>query len=359
MKTDRDEYYAVDLFCGGGGLSQGLKEAGFTVVSGVELDLGAAETYRENHPQTQLFVRDIRTIKGKDLVDTSPIGRIDLIAACPPGQGFSTLTTKYKREDERNSLIFEFVRLVEEIRPKTIMMENVPGLATGRGKSFFSKALARLEAVGYVLDYKICDVAKYGVPQHRRRLVLLGALGKQIKVAEETHGLGKGRMPYRTVRNTISHIPKPTEFNSRIAEGGAVKTNWNVVRHLSRVNIERLKSLPSESDRRQLPDYLRPECHKGNDKGFCNVYGRMKWDEPSPTITGGCTTFSKGRFGHPDQNRTISVLEAALLQTFPETYVFQSPSIEVTCKIIGNALPPEFAKTMAKQCMLALKAEER
>lgn len=355
MRKSKRAYFAVDLFCGGGGLTQGLKEAGFEVVAGVELDPIAATTYQANHPTAKLFAKDIRQISGADLLATSPVGRIDMIAACPPCQGFSSLTSKYKREDTRNGLIFEFVRLVKETLPSTIMMENVPGLANGRGKVFFEKAINDFKKLGYIVDFKVCDVADYGVPQHRRRLVLLGALNREIHVATALYGNDGTLSPRKTVRDTLEGLSEPKVFNLKTAKGGALIERWNVVRKISQLNLERLKALPAESDRRALPDNLRPICHKANDSGFINVYGRMRWDSPSPTITGGCTTLSKGRFGHPEKNRTISVLEAALLQTFPKTYIFPTPSIDATCKIIGNALPPKFAKIMALQCLTALQ----
>ncbi len=356
MREANDAFFAVDLFCGGGGLTQGLKDAGFVVVAGVELDPVAADTYHANHPSAHLFASDIRDISGEELLASSPEGRIDLIAACPPCQGFSSLTSKYRRDDARNELIFEFVRLVKEVRPRMIMMENVPGLANGRGKAFFEEALRKFRNLGYRLDFRICDVADYGVPQHRKRLVLLGALHANLKVAMPIFGADGKMKPYRTVRDTISGMPRPVVFDSRKSVGGPVNLMWNVVRRISAINVERLKALPCGADRRALPENLRPPCHKTNNKGFVNVYGRMRWDEPSPTITGGCTTLSKGRFGHPEQNRTISVLEAALLQTFPPSYIFQTPSIDAVCKIIGNALPPLFAKIMALQCMNLLRA---
>ena len=359
MQKSKNAYFAVDLFCGGGGLTQGLKQAGFKVSAGVELDPVAAATYRANHPTTKLFAEDIRSISGKDLLASSPVGRIDLIAACPPCQGFSSLTFKYKRNDARNELIFEFVRLVKEVRPSAIMMENVPGLANGRGKAFFDQAVEEFRKLGYCLDYKVCDVADYGVPQHRHRLVLLGALNQEICVADAVCGDNGILRPRQTVRDTIEKLPEPSVFNSRTVTGGPLNTNWNIVRNISPLNMERLKALPSESDRRALPENLRPACHKEKNKGFINVYGRMRWDVPSPTITGGCTTLSKGRFGHPEENRTISVLEAALLQTFPETYIFPTPSIDATCKIIGNALPPKFAEIMASQCIKVLRSKPR
>lgn len=330
-------------------MTLGLKKAGFLVSSAVEYDETACETYFENHRGVVLFRKDIREISGEEIIRTSPSGKVDLIAACPPCQGFSSLTSKYRRDDPRNELIFEFVRLVGEIRPATLMMENVPGLAA-KGGTIFGKATAMLREFGYKLNYSVVNVADYGVPQNRRRLVMLGSLVDEISIPAPTHGHSQGMRPYRTVRETIENFPEPVTLMSANAAQGPEYFGWHVVRDLSPKNRQRLEALSNGQDRSFLPKELRPECHKDSDKGFSNVYGRMNWDVPSPTITGGCVTLSKGRFGHPQSNRTISVREAAVLQTFPLTYKFRSPYIDKVCTIIGNALPPDFAAAMAQAC---------
>lgn len=347
---------AVDLFSGGGGLTQGLKEAGFMVCAAVELDASACETYSANHPETILYQRDIREITGSELLKTSPTGKIDLIAACPPCQGFSSLTAKYKREDERNQLIFDFVRLVKEVRPQTLMMENVPGLANGKGRQLFLLALSEFETLGYRLKYDVLNVADYGIPQHRKRLVVLGGLNKCIDIPPPTHAEWENSSlsPWVTVKETIAELPKPKTMSSRRPIEGDVAANWHITRDLSEINKARLRALRAGQSRAHIPIELRPPCHKKSDHGFSNVYARMSWDAPSPTITGGCTTLSKGRFGHPSQLRTISVYEAALLQTFPSTYKFKTEHMDTVCKLIGNALPPKFAQAMAYQCYRAL-----
>ena len=344
---------AVDLFAGGGGLSQGLKQAGFVVSAAVEIDPSACATYSANHQGTVLFQTDITKISGQELLRTSPTGQIDLIAACPPCQGFSSLTTKYRRNDPRNELIFEFVRLVKEIRPSIIMMENVPGLAKGKGMPVFEAAMQDLTGHGYQLSHDVLDVANYGVPQHRYRLVVLGSLGKKPPtIPKPTHFRTptNGQHSWMTVRDAIAKEDKPVSMKNAMAAGGPIQLGWNVVRELSDINIKRLMAVRPGKSRATLPVELRPECHKNTDIGFSNVYGRMSWDDPSPTITGGCTTLSKGRFGHPSQLRTISVREAALLQSFPREYRFNVVHMDKVCNIIGNALPPRFAEVIASAC---------
>lgn len=339
-------------------MSQGLKQAGFVVSAAVEIEPAACATYSANHPGTVVFSQDICGITGQELLRTSPTGQIDLIAACPPCQGFSSLTAKYRRGDPRNELIFEFVRLVREILPAAIMMENVPGLANGAGSGLFEKAMGDLEALGYSLAHDVLDVANYGVPQRRRRLVVLGSHRGEVTIPAPTHAREprEGQEPWVTVRDTIAGKERPITLKRASCKGGGQQLGWNVVRDLSDLNMERLRAARPGKSRATLPVELRPQCHRDTDSGFSNVYGRMSWDEPAPTITGGCTTLSKGRFGHPSQLRTISVREAALLQSFPKDYRFDTPYMDKVCNIIGNALPPLFAEAMASACLRLIES---
>lgn len=351
---------AVDLFAGGGGLTLGLKKAGFLVSAAVEIDKVASATYQANHPGTVLFSKDVRGISGEELLATSPTGKVDLIAACPPCQSFSSLTSKYSKKDSRDELINEFARLVEELMPRTIMMENVPGL-TRKGKHLFDPVILKFRNLGYKIDYKVLEVADYGVPQRRKRLVVLGALHADITIPSPTHSEivpPKTRLKkWVSVREAIADLPQPILLSEAKSKGGPQMFGWNIVRDITELNRERLKHLSEGGDRTQLPQHLRPACHLNN-FGFTNVYGRMAWDKPSPTITGGCTTPSKGRFGHPQEVRTISVREAARLQTFPDSYKIDTDFVDKACLIIGNALPPLFASAMAKVCARTLKKDE-
>lgn len=337
------------------GLTAGLKRAGFKVCAAVEFDALAAATYTANHPEVVMFAKDIREISSAELISASPTNNIDLIAACPPCQSFSSLTAKYKRKDSRDELINEFARLVREIKPRTIMMENVPGLAL-KGSHLFNPVIQEFKDLGYFISYRVLEVADYGVPQRRRRLVVLGCLSGEIDIPESTHSESgvDGKLPWVTVRDAISHIPQPIPLAKVKNKGGPRSVGWNVSRVLAPQNIERLRASKEGGSRTALPKHLRPACHQ-NDSGFTNVYGRMSWDKPSPTITGGCTTLSKGRFGHPTRLRTISVREAAALQSFPDDYDFATNFIDRVCVIIGNALPPRFAESMACKCYSKLK----
>lgn len=351
---------AVDLFAGGGGLTVGLKKAGFSVVGAVEIEPHAYSTYKANHPEVRAFKQDICTVNGASLRRLSPTGRIDLLAGCPPCQGFSSLTSKNKKEDKRNVLIREFGRLVEEIRPRAVMMENVPGL-TQRGEPLFKELLEILDFLGYLHEEEVLQVADYGVPQSRRRLVLLGGKGFKILLPEPTHSRfpEKGLPLWKTIESVIKDMPEPLTLSEANEDGGPEFHNWHIVRDLTVQNLRRIRKAKPGKRWTKIPKCYRPACHSDARAGFGNVYGRMTWDQPSPTITGGCTTFSKGRFGHPERDRTISVREAALLQTFPFDYIIDTPYMEYASNIVGNALPCEFAEVLARQCFDALTKEYR
>jgi DNA (cytosine-5)-methyltransferase 1 len=346
---------AVDLFSGAGGLSLGLAMAGFDVVSAVEINEAVAKTYEANHPRTNLIIDDIRNVSGKKLLKKTKRNKVTLVAGCPPCQGFSSLTRKYHKHDSRNGLVLEMARIIEEIGPDMVMMENVPGLAT-RGKRVFNKFIRRLERKGYVVNWKVLQLADYGIPQTRSRLVLLAGRGFGIQLPEQTRAYKAdtkhGLQPRLNVRDAIGKMMgKAVTLSYAIEHGGPQKFNWHVVRDLKPISIERLKTLKSGEDRYDLPNKLRPKCHINSKKGFQNVYGRMSWKQTPPTITSGCTTPCMGRFGHPQQLRTISVREAALIQTFPKTYKFKTEYMDTACDLVGNALPPKFAMMVGRQCI--------
>ncbi len=350
---------AIDAFAGAGGLTVGLKRAGFGVVAAVEIEPHSFATYKANHPEVKCLKQDIATVSGGDLLELAGVERVDLLAGCPPCQGFSSLTAKHRdREDPRNKLVLEMVRLTKEVRPRAIMMENVPGFAQ-KGGALYRQLRARLQELDYRLTDGVLQVADYGVPQFRRRFVLLGGRGFEIALPEATHGSSStaGRAAWRTVRDAIGEMPEPVTMALARARGRVERTDWHIVRKLRRDNRERIKVARQGETWLHIPEHLRPACHRDGYVGFTNVYGRMEWDRPSPTITGGCTTLSKGRFGHPEAERTISVREAALLQTFPFHYRFDTPYMEYVCNMIGNALPCDFAEVLSHRCYEQLERQ--
>jgi DNA (cytosine-5)-methyltransferase 1 len=358
MKQMDKALTAIDLFCGAGGLTLGLKRAGFKVVAGVEINPEIAKTYKANHPTTKLLIRDVREITGKEILELTGLKEIDLVAGCPPCQGFTTLTTKYHRKDPRNDLVLEMARLVEETTPKMVMLENVPGLAN-RGKPLLDEFVGRLESLGYLVNKGVLQMADYGVPQSRRRLVLLAGKGFEIPLPKPTHcrtGDGKNVLkPWLTLADIIKNMPKPITLSCSKKLGGPKKFNWHIVSDLKEISIRRLKTLNPGDGRKSLPKELRPKCHANSDRGFQNVYGRLSWEQTPPTITSGFTRTCMGRFGHPEELRTISVREAASIQTFPMNYEFDTDFMNVACDLVGNALPYRFARKVATVCIDALK----
>jgi DNA (cytosine-5)-methyltransferase 1 len=360
MKTDAPT--AVDLFCGAGGLTLGLKQAGFNVVAGVEIRKDYVQTYNANHPEVKVVTRDIREVKGKEILQECGRDSLDLVAGCPPCEGFSKLTDKYHREDPRNDLVLEMARVIEQIQPKTVMMENVAGLAE-RGRSKLEQFISKLRSFGYAVNYRVLQLADYGVPQSRRRLVLFAGKGFAISFPEQTRSYredsGKGLKRWIWLKDFLPNLGKPLTLSKAMKDGGPRKFNWHVVRDIEDKTRERLRAIGSGEARRSLPEKLRPQCHAKSYEGFENVYGRLSWKRTPPTITGGCTSFCKGRFGHPTQLRTISVREAALIQTFPQAYKFETDRMDMVCDMVGNAFPPKFAKLAARECISAINVRRR
>lgn len=339
----RRKLTAIDLFAGAGGLSTGLKLAGFRVLAAVELDQRAAETFRANHPRVHVEARDIRQVRGAALMRALGLrrGELDLLAGCPPCQGFSRLPTRNgatSESDERNDLVFEFLRFVRALRPKAVMFENVPGLMRDRR---FEQVRAELAELGYGVEATVLDAHDFGVAQRRRRLILIGSRGaRQVTPAPPAE---KRLM----VSDVLALLPKLA------GASGDPLHDWPV-QHSSRVRAM-IHAIPANGGSRDdLPLPMRLACHAEVD-GFHDVYGRMRWDAPAPTITSGCVNPSKGRFLHPTEDRAITLREASLLQGFPVDYVFfPRHGKEAIAAMIGNALPPPFIAAHAAAIRRAL-----
>lgn len=347
---------AIDVFSGMGGLTLGLKRAGFRVVAGVEADKDIAKTYEKNHPEIILLKDDVRNVHGKDILEKTGIEKVDLVAGCPPCQGFSKLTDKYHRDDKRNDLVLEMLRLIRELNPAMVMMENVPGLAT-RGKAILQEFVDGLKEMKYNVNCNVLQLADYGVPQSRRRLVLLAGKGFAIGLPRQTHAYKadkkKGWKTRIKLGKVIKGIRRPVTLSKAIEEGGPSRFGWHVVRDLEEISRKRIRALRPGQGRSALPKSLRPKCHKDSNAGYFNSYARLGWNEVAPTITSGCTSPCKGRYAHPSQLRTLSIREAALIQTFPRSYHIDTNYMETAGELVGNAFPPKFAKIAARQCLKA------
>lgn len=329
------ELLSIDIFSGCGGLTEGMHQADFKTKIAFEIDEVASNTYLLNHPETTVITKDIRKVSIAQIKRKLKGQKIHLLAGCPPCQGFSSIRRLNRTqpiEDERNNLIMEYVRLVKALKPYTIMMENVPGLIN---YNLFREAIEILKGTGYKwLDYKVVNVKNYGVPQSRRRLVLVGSRLGDIKVAKPIAGI-------KTVRQVIGDLPLPE--NSKDPIHKIFPTHTSDVQ-------KRIELTPKNGgSRKDLPKKFLLKCHQSDSIGFNDVYGRLRWDDYSTTITGGCLNPSKGRFLHPEQNRCITAREASLLQSFPISYKFPNGISKGNLALmIGNALPPNFSYIQSK-----------
>lgn len=327
---------AIDLFAGCGGLTYGLGLAGFNVLGAIEIERFAAATYEQNHPSVVILKQDIRLVDPLAWVSSLgvPSGKLDLLAGCPPCQGFSALRTRNgsrRNRDNRNSLISEMTRFAALLQPKVIMMENVPDL---RHRRLFQDFTASLRQLGYTVKFTVEDARYFGVPQRRRRLILLAS---RIKGLELTFAPRSEQMV--TVRDAIGCLP-PAGFS------GDTLHDYSENRTLKTQTL--ISRIPKDGGGRlALPMSDQLACHLRSD-GYKDTYGRMAWDGVAPTITTGCFNPSKGRFLHPQEDRCITMREAALLQGFPASFkVPDNITKTQAARMLGNALPPEFIRRHA------------
>lgn len=334
---------AIDFFCGGGGITKGLSDAGIKVLGGIDISPDLKRTYEENNHNK--FVNfDIRTISGSDIYKEFPEieGNEDnlLLAGCAPCQPFSK-QRRANTEHVDKDLLTEFGRIVKDVLPAHLLIENVPGLMK-KGHSVLENFLKILDECNYSYDYKVVNANDYGVPQKRKRLVIIASRLFIPKIPDGEYGPNKsGKKPYVTVRDAILRYPPIQAGES--ADG--------VPNHsaacLNDKNLTRIRATPHDGgDRRSWSSELVLDCHKGK-PGHTDVYGRMAWDDVAPTLTSRCASLSNGRYGHPEQDRAISLREAAALQTFPDNYIFYGNNVSVG-KQIGNAVPVKLAEVFGE-----------
>lgn len=371
----RIKYEAVDLFSGCGGVSCGLSLAGFKIKSAVEIEKKAIEVYRSYPPLSKVNVlnEDICRLSGEEILRAARIKRDDiyLFAGCPPCQNFSRQNPKNREKsvEERKRLLFQFLRIIEEITPPFILMENVPGIQSDFNKVILDEFIERLEQQ-YIVKKDVLNAADFGVPQARKRFVLHAVRrdintellnnGFNFDLPVKTHNKNgtDGMKKWKTVSEAIGDLPS-------INAGETFPDNGIIHNHkcagLSDTNLKRIRAVRANGGSRTgLPENLVLECHKRKDEngnifsGHGDVYGVMDPNKPAPTMTGGCLCYSKGRYGHYSQDRAISIREAARLQTFPDDFVF-SNSLTESALQIGNAVPIDLVKASGAVFKEAIK----
>lgn len=328
-----------DFFSGCGGTSTGFQQAGMRIVIGLDNDSDAEASYRANHPEAEFIRKDISLLDPSELeqivaMHDGPL----LFCGCAPCQPFTRQNTRRQTIDSRRSLLLEFGRFIEYFKPDYVFVENVPGLQKlPEQDSPFANFLRALNRLGYQYHYSVVPAWNYGVPQRRKRLVLLASLHGKIDFPLPTHGPHSNNPRYSSVREWIDGLPSLQ----------AGETDPHDVVHraakLSPLNLKRIQTTPSEGSRSDWPTHLQLDCHTQGYQGHSDVYGRMRWNTPATGLTTRCISLSNGRFGHPEENRAISVREAACLQTFPRTYRLIG-SLNSMARQVGNAVPVRLAQ---------------
>lgn len=343
---------AVDAFCGAGGLSLGVMRAGFNVMLGFDIDPLCIKTLQANSGCVgEHYVEsDISSMLNGGLLSLIGLepGELDLLAGGPPCQGFSVQRTVGDDTDERNLLVHDFGDLIAETYPRFFILENVVGLGGKRGREVLASFEQRVNTFGYVIHKRTLDAQDYGVPQRRRRVIVVGERSEPASTQFHWPDPLPGTPP--TVRETIGSLPPPPEDGTEHPLLPGHRAD-----RLSATNRQRLISLKPGQGRTDLPESLLADCHRvsADVVGHRNVYGRMDWDQVAPTITARFDSFTRGKFGHPEQIRSISLYEGQLLQTFPATYRFIGNKVEVA-RQIGNAVPPVLGAAIARSVAKAI-----
>lgn len=359
---------AVDLFAGAGGLSLGLAQAGVEVELAVEFQPDFASTYRTNHPDTTMICDDIAAVRFDDTIRAMGLtGTIDLVCGGPPCQGFSTVGKK-DQHDPRNSLFHEFLRAVDEIEPRAVLFENVSGFYRMYQGIIFGELVRELESRAYTIDSRILDAVEYGLPQYRKRTVIIAvrdcpAIIWPAPTHGSTAGLFSGNTQQLCLNDAISDLPSlcvggssaeyattPQNEYQRILRGDAHRlTEHNCAKYGDRMQ-EILELIPARGSVNDLPERLRPKGY------FANTYARLTADQPSPTITRNFGTPSSSRCVHPTQNRALSTREGARLQGFPDSYQFVGSKTSKNLQI-GNAVPPILGRVLGESLVRAFASD--
>lgn len=335
-----------DFFSGCGGTCRGFLNAGMDIVLGLDNDPDAAKTFRRNFSGTYFLQEDIHNTSCSSLQHLIDLctGYPILFSGCAPCQPFTKQKTTHRPDDERQTLLDEFLRFVEYYNVEFVFIENVPGLQSfNDSEGPFGRFTQSLSRLGYYTKFDVIASQRYGVPQIRKRLILIASRLGPIDFPTQTHG-STGTHEYSKVRDWIEDLPPISagECNDTVPNHRAAA--------LSNTNLKRIRALKVGQDRTLWPKRLRLDCHSNGYKGHTDVYGRMRWDAPATGLTTRCISLSNGRFGHPEQDRAISVREAACLQTFPRDFVFEG-SLNAMARQIGNAVPVLLAEQFGRHFM--------
>lgn len=357
MKKEQKKLVAIDLFCGVGGITHGFVREKIQVVAGIDNDPTCKYSYEHNN-KSAFICDDIANISSATIKSLYKKAKADIkiLIGCAPCQPYSSLNSKrvqYKKKHSDWEPLEHFIRIIQEVKPEIVSMENVKELSDVNKYPIFKRFLECLTTNGYSFAYQVVDTSMYGVPQKRKRLVLLASRMGEISLVSPTHA---DPTKMKTVRDVIGDLHP-------IADGEVFgKDPLHQSSKLSVLNKSRIKATPKNGgSAKDWPEHLVLDCHKvASGKTYmATVYGRMRWDEPSPTITTNCLTLGTGRFGHPTQNRAISLREAALLQSFPKSYDFigtAKVSKTILSRHIGNAVPVRLAQVIAQSIKLHVEA---
>lgn len=337
---------AVDFFCSGGGMSYGMQKAGIQILAGIDFDKNCEDTYRANIKGADFFPDNVFDLKEEKLEEKLSLKKDDddlILIGCSPCQFWSIINTDREKAAKSKDLLREFKRFVEYFNPGYVVVENVPGVLHRKEESGLDEFIKWLEINKYKVHFDVHEVSNYGVPQHRKRFTLIA---NRITSIEIIPIMSKGKKI--TVRDVIGEkngFPK-------VSHGYKDETEFlHTVSRLDEINLKRLAITPKDGGDRLVYAFdkeLAPPCHYGKTDSFRDIYGRMWWDRPSPTITTKFFSMSNGRFAHPEEDRALSIREGATLQSFPLTYKFKGTSIANIARMIGNAVPPKYATAIGK-----------
>lgn len=367
-RQDKKRWTAIDLFCGAGGLSEGFRQAGFHVLAGNDFDPFAAQTFAATHAEAKFIPGPIEEISANDFLNAAGLrrGELDCLVGGPPCQAFSVYNHQRGMHDKRSHLFREYLRIVEGLSPKWVVMENVTGIFSAGGGQAVSQIMTGLAELGYHVEQRVLHAEEYGVPQERRRVFFIGnRIGAPIQWPEPTHG--PGRKPYVTIWDAIGDLPplengeapdaplkyacEPANEYQTYLRGNQTHVSLHQAPRLGEINLQRMKFIPEGGSWRDIPFELLPAGMKRAKRSdHTKRYGRPFKQGLSSTILTKCD-LHWGAYIHPEQDRTFTVREAARLQSFPDWFEFTGPRTEQYVQV-GNAVPP----LLAKQVGLALMA---